>query len=195
MVTVVILAAGASRRFGPDDKLLAPLEGGPMLAKVLALGQHAPFDGCILVASRKEVADLAHTWGAEVVMVPEGSPQSVSLKAGIAAARHAGAAAVMILLGDMPYIQTQDLDRLLAHAPSHGDAACAFHAPSQTPMPPALLPAPLFDLIAALEGDRGAGAILRKLNAGAWLPIAPENLRDIDYLQDLPPAEGLFGRP
>lgn len=55
MIAAILLAAGASRRFGRDNKLLAPAPGGPVLARALRLARAAPVARLILVTGHQHV--------------------------------------------------------------------------------------------------------------------------------------------
>lgn len=188
MTTVaLILAAGLSRRFGAEDKLLFPLGGRPMVAHALDLIRgHPGIAATVLVASTEAVADLAVAHGARVVRVPPGTPQSGSLRAGMAALCDLGAAVgvtrLLVMLGDMPFVTVPDIDRLLEASEQLG---CACADLDGVPMPPAVFSPEAFDALASLEGDRGAGALLRAFPQAARVPCDPGHLRDIDRKDDL----------
>lgn len=185
MTTVaILLAAGQSRRFGPQDKLLAPLHGAPVVCAVLNTLSQVVLDRRIAVVSSPTVGALAQQHGFEAVYVPPGLPQSVSLSAGIETLGDDAAERVLILLGDMPFIRPDDLARLLAFPPDR--PACA--ALGDTPMPPALFPRKMFAQLSRLSGDRGAGALLRAIPPERRLALSSERLMDIDTAQDLQAA-------
>ena len=137
----------------------------------------------LAVTSTPQVADLARAQGMEVLAVPEGGPQSDSLLLGLRHLRRARTARLLVLLGDMPFLRRDDIDRLLAFAGD--DAACAQSAGQ--PMPPALFPATWFDRLETLQGDRGAGSLLRDIPKANRLDLPPAVLRDIDRPDDLTP--------
>ena len=179
---VLLLAAGQSRRFGPEDKLLTPLAGRPLIAHTLdALALHeAEFR--LAVVSTYPVAQIARHAGFETLAVAPHLPQADSLTAGLGWLRQRGITRLLIALGDMPWLQIADIRAILKLAgDSAGCAACG-----NTPMPPALFPAAMFDALAGLSGDRGAGALLRNIPASHRLSLPPERLRDIDTPADLP---------
>ena len=191
MLAALVLAAGQSRRFGAADKLLAPVEGRPMLVHALEAASHPAVALRLAAVSSDPVAALVRAQGFEPVAVAPGGPQSASLTAGVAEASRRGATQLMILLGDMPFIRAADIDALLALAET--GAACAEEGPPPsapppahpTPLPPAVFPRALFPALAAATGDRGAGFLLRAIPAGRRLRLPPGHLRDIDRPADL----------
>lgn len=183
-ISAILLAAGESRRFGSDDKLLAPLAGEPLALhaarRIVAL---AP--GRRIAVCRDADGALARrlvALGFEIIGNPR--PErglSHSLACGIAEAARGRETAALVCLADMPFVSAGHLDRLLdrfdpATTPvvgsSDGTAA----------MPPALFARALFDRLSASAGDRGGKALL----AGAALVTASaDELADIDRPEDL----------
>ncbi|MEA1834117.1 nucleotidyltransferase family protein [Methylobacterium durans] len=163
-IAALILAAGRGTRFGPEPKLLADLDGRPLVRHaaeaalasrlrpvVAILGAHA-------AGVRAALRDLDLTC-AENPDYADGL--STSLKAGLAALPGEIAAAV-ILLGDMPRITGADLDRL-ADAFADADPAPAAVVPvhaGRRGNPVLLNLRRLGPALAALSGDRGAGPLL-----------------------------------
>lgn len=151
----LVLAAGASRRFG-GDKLSAPLDGEPLLFHAIRAARAAPVARVLVVARP----------GLDCGAWPEGPPVEVlridshalseSLKAGIAALDEAEQ--VFVFLGDMPRVPHGTASQL-ASAIGGGVAALPRHG--GRPGHPALLSSRLFPEIAALTGDQGAGRLLR----------------------------------
>ncbi len=187
---IMILAAGASRRFGAADKMLALLDGRPVLDHVLGAASCIGADASLVVASSEPVARLGHDAGFAVEMVPPGLPQSASLKAGLSRLDGMGVTRLLVMLGDMPWIEAGDLRALLSLAGN--GAACA--SSENAPMPPALFPASMFGALGAVDGDRGAGHLLRAIPESHRLRLPAERLRDIDLRSDLPDPAARQGR-
>ena len=188
-VAGLLLAAGASRRFGGDDKLMAPLGGVALVSHAARALQLPQVDIRIAAASSDAVAGILRTQGFDVVMPGAGQGQSASLSAGIEAAGRAGACRVVVTLGDMPFLRGTDIAALLAMA---GDQpACAWHR--DAPTPPAVFPASWFPRLTGLSGDRGAGALLGDLPPERRLYLPADRLRDIDTGDDLAQAQAQMG--
>lgn len=158
---ILILAAGASSRMGGRDKLLEEVEGQPLVARsarmalatglrvTIALPPDRPARQAVLAGLplRIVLADRAQEGMAE------------SLKAGIAALP--ALAPVLLVLADLPELQTADLSAVL----EAGEAApeLIHRGASDTGQPghPVLLPAWLRPEILDLTGDQGARELLQ----------------------------------
>ncbi|AUH32302.1 nucleotidyltransferase family protein [Paracoccus tegillarcae] len=176
-VTALLLAAGASRRFGDDNKLLVPFRGKPLVGHAAQALRDLPRIRLIAVITDPQTAPYLD--GFEVIRIAQGQ-QSDSLRAGLAAA--GAPARILIVLGDMPNVTPGLLADVMA--------ACTDEMPSASrdltgpPMPPACFPQSWVPRIAALGGDQGAGRLIRDLPAGALID-APGLLGDVDTLDQL----------
>ena len=65
---VLLLAAGQSRRFGPQDKLLAPLAGRPVVAHALDALALPEADFRLAVVSTDQVATITRQAGFDAVV-------------------------------------------------------------------------------------------------------------------------------
>jgi CTP:molybdopterin cytidylyltransferase MocA len=114
-IVSIVLAAGAGRRFG-GRKQLALLRGRPLLEHALAAAAAGPGSDTILVlgAAAAEVEAGIQTGEARVVRCPdwERGP-AASLRAGVAAVGE-DAVAVLVTLGDEPFVSPAAGRRLLA---------------------------------------------------------------------------------
>jgi CTP:molybdopterin cytidylyltransferase MocA len=181
VTAAILLAAGASRRFGAEDKLLSLFRGRPLVthaAEALRASGLAPL---IAVTSNPDVATLLP--GFQLVFPDRPDPeQSDSLRAGVAEARRLGAPAALVALADMPGV-TPGLLRAVAARATATEAAAA--SDGSRALPPACFPAALFDALLATTGDRGARPLLAALPPAQRVPAPPEALRDIDTPGDL----------
>ncbi|SDF40316.1 nucleotidyltransferase family protein [Limimaricola pyoseonensis] len=186
MIVGLLLAAGRSRRFGPQDKLRAPFRGRPLVTHAAAALRASGPDRLLAVCADPAVAAVLD--GFEIVPTdPEGG-QSASLRAGARRARALGAAKLLVVLGDMPRVRPELLREVVAACDAAHPAAA--HDGTRI-MPPACFPAALLPDLEALEGDRGAAALLRGGAPGAvrLCPAAPGLLIDIDTPEALRAAE------
>jgi molybdenum cofactor cytidylyltransferase len=178
-VVAILLAGGLSSRFGPHDKLAAPLGGMPLglhAARTLAT---LPFAATIAVA-RSGGPDFGACGFMPVVNGDPASGQSGSIRLGLARALVAKPRAVLIALADMPFVTRTHIEALLARLDD--DRAIVASIGGRRPGPPALFGAAHFAALAELSGDAGA----RSLLAGALLVEAPaRELVDIDTPGDL----------
>lgn len=173
----VVLAAGASRRFGAGDKLLAAFQGGPLVRAAADALRASGVDACAAVVSSEAVA-AALPEGFAVRYVAPGQPMAGSFHAALDLAQ--GYDRLLIVLGDMPGVGTELLRRVLAQAGS----ACCFGAGRMPPM--VLSRADFAAARAAAVGDRGARGFLATLPDGALVALTEAEARDIDLRSDLP---------
>lgn len=182
----IVLAAGSASRYG-SPKLLAPVDGIPMLARaigaaVAAVGPEAVT--VVLGAEAAQLEPLVHTAAAAVVVnlhFEEGIASSI--RAGMAKAP-AGTRGAMILLADQVAVTADDLQRLLAGWERRPDRIVAARYGDATGAP-AIFPADLFPELAALEGDRGARALLARHPDRVVAVPMPSAAIDVDTPADL----------
>lgn len=186
---LLMLAAGTSRRFEDGDKLLANLEGRPVLdyaasnipddpalAKLAVIPSNAPKRRAILENCGWQVLENTQS----------NLGQSTSLKLGIEAVQNDPAIdQVIVLLGDMPFVDAQHIEalRVSADVPS---TSCVMSECEGILSPPALFKRSHFETLSTLSGDRGAKAVFQSVDHGAMtIPIRPDHAADIDNAADL----------
>ena len=183
----VLLAAGLSRRFGEEDKLLADVQGEPMLSRAIRTLRASDADVFFAVVSTERTAEIAREKGLLAVCnkVPqEGLSRSIAL--GVQAARARGCDAVLLAAADQPRL-TQDSVRALLRAFREEKASIACLADETHSGNPAIFAGAFFDELLALQGDRGAKAVLRA-HADALCVVRctlPGELSDADDPQAL----------
>lgn len=157
----LVLAAGAGSRFG-GAKQLALLGGRPLLEHALEAIAAAPVARRVVVlgANAECVLRKVPLHGAEPVVCgrwEEG--QSASLACGLAAL--ADCDAVVVTLGDQPYLKPEAIARVLA---ARGAAAVAVRATYDGAHGhPVLLEHKLFGRLRDVSGDRGARNLLLRV--------------------------------
>lgn len=101
----LLLAAGGGSRFaGPTHKLLAPLRGRPVFAWALEAVLAAGFDEVVVVTGAADLRDLLPPVVTVVANPRWAEGQATSLWAGLGVAGRAGHDAVVVGLGDQPFI-------------------------------------------------------------------------------------------
>ena len=162
MIVGVVLAAGAGRRFG-GGKQLALLDGRPLLEHALEAAAAAPgLDRhfVVLGANRDRIRETVDLHGHEPVVADDWDEGlAASLRAGVSAAREAGATAVLITLGDQPRVGAEAIARVIAAREDQAKAVRASY--DGKPGHPTLLEEALFDTALALEGDEGARGVFK----------------------------------
>ena len=190
-VMALVLAAGASSRFG-SNKLLAPLEGRPLLQHALdAVAAAGLADVVVVLGDEAPAIEAAIAWRGERRAVNErpGDGLSSSLRVGLdAAVEVAGADAVLVVLGDQPRLRAGVVRAVLAVAASPGTGHALFVRPryaDDSAPNPVLLRRAAWALAAGLDGDWGLGPLMaNRPEQVVEVPVAGAN-PDVDTPADL----------
>ncbi|MHB8668228.1 MAG: nucleotidyltransferase family protein [Burkholderiales bacterium] len=181
----ILLAAGASKRFG-SDKLLYRLEGGTAVAAAALANLRAAIPRVIAVVRPgvPGLEKLLREGGATVVLCANADEgMGASLATAVAAAADAGG--WVVALADMPYIRPETIEKIAASlAAGAAIAAPAYRGERGHPVG---LSQRFRTQLQALHGDEGARALLKQ-NAGLVELIEvddPGVCRDIDTPDDL----------
>jgi molybdenum cofactor cytidylyltransferase len=182
---VVVLAAGASTRFG-SPKQLVRLHGRPLLH--LAVSRAVEVAGqAVTVVLGANAADLApllrHTPAAVIVNRAWAEGMGSSVRTGVSRVP-ATADAVLLMLADQPAVTAEDLRRLVGTWRRQPQCIVAAHYDGITGVP-AIFPREDFRALAALRGDMGARTLLKR--GGDRLVRVPLQAAaiDIDTPEDL----------
>jgi molybdenum cofactor cytidylyltransferase len=190
--SALILAAGAGRRFGANErggKLLADLGGLPVVRRVAERVLGAGFAEMVVVTGAEGASLRSGLEGLSCRFVDASDwaeGMAASLRAGIAALA-ADAPGACVFLGDMPLVPVSLCADLIAAAEAAGYAARPRLA-DRPGHPVAFTRAAFADLM-MLEGDKGATALLADRGDVAYLDTADSGvLFDIDTPADLSAA-------
>lgn len=163
-LAAIVLAAGRSRRFDAGNKLLADLDGMPVLAHTLAAVSAAGFDQILLVTNHDHdaIVQTAHRFAVNAVQCPKadgGMGQSIA--AGVTRLAP-GIDGFAILPGDMPLIMPQTLQILAQTFAAHAAHSIVYTADRDgAQRNPVFWPRAYASQLAHLEGDRGAKSLIR----------------------------------
>lgn len=182
-IVCVVLAAGGSRRLGRPKQLLL-YRGVPLVRHVASQVLKMPFaaSAIVLGAAQRAVDEALGALTIERLANPgwsAGLASSVRVAAGWAAAR--GAAALVLVLADQPFLDAAHLERLVGAWGADAPVVASEYGSLRAL--PALFDASRFRALGALEGDRGAARILRDDPAVVRIPW-PEGLVDVDTEED-----------
>jgi molybdenum cofactor cytidylyltransferase len=193
-VAAIVLAAGAGRRFGPSDKLLAPLRGQPILQHVLDTIADARLAPVIVVLGHgADRLENAIRWRAEVRVVNPDPDRglSSSVQVGIAAMRdlEPQVDGVVIALGDQPTLSPDVVRALLGH-PREGQSVIVPRYDAGGGSNPVLLLRDAWPLVDGITGDRGLGPLIAaRPELVAEVPVDGSN-PDVDTPTDLADLAG-----
>lgn len=185
-ISGIYLAAGNSSRMG-RHKLSLPAGSSTVGSLALEIALHSSLDNIYVIV--KDSDDAAWLPSAVkkhekciVVQCPcSRKGQSATLRFGIQQAQDADA--VIVMLADQPFITADMIERLIHCVKSSPAIHFAATAYGETIAPPILFSSAMYDELSALQGDKGARAILHGplLAKGILLPCTDSNaLFDID---------------
>lgn len=161
-VTALLLAAGRSSRMGPTNKLLAEVNGAPLVARAVDAALASQAANVIVVTGHQGESVARALADRPVTFVHNpafADGLSSSLRAGLAAVP-SESDAVVVCLGDMPRVASAVIDRLIAaYSPLEGRAICipTTHGKQGNPV---LWDRAFFTEMAALSGDAGAKRLI-----------------------------------
>ena len=183
-IAAIVLAAGLSKRAGPNNKLLFDIEGQPMIAKVVAQVIQVGLKS-VLVVTGHELETITEAIGDFDVQYThnfdyqEGMASSIRYGIGALEKNIEGA---MICLGDMPWVKTLTLEKILeAFYPEMGREICR-------PVCRGMLGNPVlfarrhFEDLMRLKGDSG-GKLVIEQNPSVVFDVEVDDfgvLRDLD---------------
>jgi molybdenum cofactor cytidylyltransferase len=178
MISGIILASGFSRRMN-REKLILPVEGVPMLERVIRAATASDLDEVLLVYKKNVIRALGQKYGLLLVHNPHPEDgQSAAVKAGVKHA-HQESLGFMFLVGDQPFLSMATINRLMS----------VFNTDkSRIVVPvygtrrgnPVIFPSSLKQDLLLLEGDQGGRALMEKLQSRISLVPIPDEKEAMD---------------
>jgi len=185
VIAAVVLAAGASTRFG-SQKLLAPVRGAPLVRRTVEQVLGAGLDEVVVVLGREAQAVRAALDGLPVRFVVNTDYRdglSTSLRAGLRDLGR-GVAAVIVVLGDQPGITGSTIASLIAeHRRSGQPVVVPVYAGTRGN--PVLFGASVFPELEAVAGDQGGREVIgRDPSRVATVSLPFVMPGDVDTVED-----------
>lgn len=176
-------------RFG-GNKLLAELDGRPLLQHMLDLAASLPVAPVVAVLGRN-AGELraACRWGDELIVVnprPDAGLSS-SVRLGLAELEHTRADRALMLLGDQPWLRVAQVEPLLAAAT---DSPLVVPRYQGTRGAPVLLTRAAWPLAAQLHGDQGFSQLFATHPELVTYVDVPGTNPDVDSPADLSRGAG-----
>ncbi|WP_067337297.1 NTP transferase domain-containing protein [Stappia indica] len=192
----VLLAAGQSRRAGGVNKLLARIDGEPLVRIAAKAALASGLSGLTVVTGHMAEEVAAALSGLDVALVQNpdyADGMAGSIRTGVKALGP-DADAAMILLADMPGITAAVLDRLIEAYRPHDGVTLVLATTHGKRGNPVLWDRSHFDALARLEGDTGARHLIGQ-NASAMreVEIGEAARLDLDTREALSAAGAEFG--
>jgi CTP:molybdopterin cytidylyltransferase MocA len=179
----IVLAAGASRRFG-GVKQLAELHGRPLLSHAVEAMLSVPALEPVIVVLGHAADEItsAIDFGSATVVVAAAwdHGQAASLQRGVIAAGDADA--VVITLGDQPFITPQVIAGALDQLAGHDAVRTTYDG---KPGHPVVLSRRVMDAVGGLAGDKGARDLLSRFRVREWEAGHLCSAADIDTREEL----------
>ncbi len=161
-IAAIVLAAGRSTRAGEVNKMLAPIEGVPMVACTVSRVADSRASSIIVVTGHEadRVGAALAGAGAQFTHNPDVvQGMATSIAAGIKALDD-DVDGVLICLGDMPALAAADIDRLIDAFKGDPDHGICIPVAGGRRGNPVLFAAKFFPELVALSGDAGARAVI-----------------------------------
>jgi len=190
----VLLAAGQSTRFEDGNKLLAEVDGRPVVRRAAETLLATDLRGPVVVLGHDDARVRAALDGLDVecrVNEDYADGQHTSVAVGVAAARERDWDAVVFALGDMPAVEPGTVDELVR---AYREGTGTVLAPAHDGMRgnPVLFDRSHFEALAGVTGDRGGREIVEA--QGTLVPVEDSGvLRDVDRVEDLSGGNGMDG--
>ena len=179
-IAILILAAGNSTRMGVAKQLL-PVGKTTLLGVTIesAIQTKASKLYCVLGAKAESIGDSISKYNVETIFNPKyKTGLSSSIVAGIQHISNKDFDAVLILLGDQPFIIRNYLNKMIDTFKKHESKIVA-STYKNTLGVPTIIPKAFFNQLIKLKGDKGAKGFLNN-KKGDIIPLENMNLMDID---------------
>ena len=181
---VIILASGLSERFGKVDKLMTEFRGRPLVQHAIDAARAVPFAErfAVIPSASIERRKLFNYEGYSLIENERPQlGQGGSLRLGAQGAMAKGHKAICVMLGDMPFIQSDDIMDLM-HNLSDKDRAISYC--KKTLIPPTIFTNDALEALLKIDLKQGAKVLFNSTNCYKH-PLSERAARDIDTLETL----------
>ncbi|MGE7368553.1 nucleotidyltransferase family protein [Neorhizobium sp. NPDC001467] len=163
-IGAVLLAAGQSRRMNGQHKLLAEFDGIPLVRRSAQMLLASLARPVVVVTGHRRDEIEAQLSGLDLQIrfnANYRSGMAGSLTCGLSDAELAKCAGLLVMLADMPAIESAHVDHLIGRFRQAGGGAIVRAASGSQPGHPVIFPAAVFYGIRQLQGDVGARGIVQ----------------------------------
>ena len=193
MIGAIILAAGSSRRFG-DDKRRSVLPSGQLILEESIHKAASVIDEVVVVLRfgdtqfGKELDDKINNPSVQYFCAPD-SAKGMGSSLANAIKSDRGWNACLVFLGDMPFVQAETVESLLAEYEFRKQDCSPIVLPTRNNKRghPVLFDKDYFDEMAQLSGDQGARSVI-EAHKDSVFEVEVEDpgvIQDIDTPEDL----------
>ncbi|MEM6894154.1 MAG: nucleotidyltransferase family protein [Bacteroidota bacterium] len=186
-VSIIILAAGASKRMGSTIKQLLPWGDTTLLGH--AIEQTRPLNAKTYVVLGAHADEIKPKLSNEVEVLKHshwqnGMGSSIAFGVEQVLQMNPQTETIMILLADQPFMDGTFLKKLLAEHTKQDVNTSATKYPNERVGVPAVFNAPYFSVLRSLDKDKGARQLLNDSNENIFAIPAGEKGMDIDTMED-----------
>ena len=181
MLLGLVLAAGGSSRMGGVNKLLLDWRGEPLVTRCVREARASRLDEVLVITGHESDAVVAALAPDTLYL------ENPDWRDGLASSLRAGievlddARGVMVLLPDMPGIVAEHMNWLIAHFADTGRGSIVVAGHDGGHGNPVLFSAAHFGALLAVEGDRGARALVEGGGSDVvTVRVGPAAARDLD---------------
>lgn len=178
------MASGEGRRFG-GNKLLAPFQGRPLVARVLSATDTGLFSRRIVVTRHGGVADICREAGIEVILHHQ-PHRNDTIRIGLESFGEAPPDGCMFCPCDQPLLSKGTVEALARAFLERPDGIYRLSW-QNTPGSPGIFPKAYFAALKALPQGKGGSHVMRSAAAKVRCVEAASEweLRDADTVEDL----------
>lgn len=184
----VVLAGGTSSRFGDANKLLATLDGRPIVCRASATLIESSVDEVIVVLGHEADVVEAAVTDLDVSTVYNDdyrAGQSRSVRTGAKTAIEREWDAAVVLPGDVPLVASSTIE-LLVHAYANGDWSIVVPCHNGRRGNPVLFEKTQFNALLVVSGDSGGRVLFENRDDVVFLETGDDGvIRDVDTRADL----------
>jgi len=189
VVAAIVLAAGQSRRMGACNKLLLPIDGVPMIRRVVDNVVASRADPVVVVTGfePERVENALSDCGVRLVHNPlyeQGMGTSLACGFRALTTQIDGA---LVCLGDMPFVTASTMDKLIESFDCLTPGCICVPVVEERMGHPVLFAERYFEQLQVLDGDSGARQLLNAAGSALARVVVEEDavFRDIDRKEDL----------
>lgn len=187
----ILLASGLSRRFKRRDKLVQDLAGKPLVEHMAGRLANIDFLARVAVCPPRS-QELRNRLDGRFVIAPNASPEAglgVSISVGVRVALQFRPEAILLCLGDMPFVEQPTLERMIRDSWDNPTIDILHAGKGDDTRPPAVFRRPCFENLQTLKGEQGAGSLVKRPEFRSHgLDIHETELLDVDTAFDLETA-------
>lgn len=187
-VGAALLAAGESKRFERGNKLLASVDGTPIVRRAAESLLDAGLQDVVVIVGHDEDAVRETLEGLALDFhvnpdYPDG--QSTSVRKGVDVAREREWDGTLFALGDMPFVDPTSIETVLeGYAAGEGSIVAAGHEGKRGN--PVLFDSTHYETLRDVEGDKGGRELVENHDDAVIVETDdPGVTRDVDYEEDL----------